>query len=101
MSLKSAFSINAQSRFASAVLDGVLGHLCLAMHTFSSVVLEAMHEVSGGTLKGAMSVQNALQGSERETRELQRGTEETCISPTLICSPGKSMIFHNKGNRKK
>ena len=31
--LKSAFSTNAQSRFASVVVDGVLGPLRLALHT--------------------------------------------------------------------
>ena len=31
--VKRAFSTNAQSRFASAVLDGVLGHPRLAQHT--------------------------------------------------------------------
>ena len=51
-------------------------------------------------LKGAMSAQNALQGSETETRELLGGTEEKIISPTrgsLICPPGKSMIFYPSG----
>ena len=43
-----------------------------------------------------MSAQKALQGSETETRELLGGAEEKSASPTrgsLICPPGKSMIF--------
>ena len=55
----SAFSTNAQSRFASVVVDGVLGPLRLARHTLRcpciSVVPEATHEASRGPEKGAMS----------------------------------------------
>ena len=41
-----------------------------------SVVTEATHQVSRGPLKGAVSAQKALQGSETETRELLGGMEE-------------------------
>ena len=55
---KSAFSTNAQSRFASVVVDGVLGPPRLAQYTWRcpciSVVPEAIHEASRGPLKGAM-----------------------------------------------
>ena len=34
-----AFSTNAQSKFASIVLDGVLGLPCLARHTFDGVLV--------------------------------------------------------------
>ena len=54
-----------RSRFASNVFE----------------VLEAPHEVSRGPLKGAVSAQKFLQGSEMETRELLVGTEEKSISP--------------------
>ena len=37
-------------------------------------------EVSRGPLKGAMSAQKALQGSEMEKRELLGGTEESSVS---------------------
>ena len=62
---------NAQSRFASVVVDAVLGHQRLAQHIRRcpciSVVQEATHEAS--------------RGSETETRELLVGTEENSISP--------------------
>ena len=54
---KSASSTNAHSRFASVVVDGVLGPPRLGRHTLRcpciSVVPEAMHKVSQGPLKGA------------------------------------------------
>ena len=56
-----------------------------------------MDEASRGPLKGAVSAQKALQGSETETRDLQGATEENSfflIRGSLICPPGKSMIFH-------
>ena len=49
-----------------------------------------------GPLKGAMSAQKVLQGSETETRELLGGMKEYCVLPdegSLICPPGKSTIF--------
>ena len=62
------------------------GPLCLARHTWRcpcfSVVPEATHEASRGPLKGAVSAQKALQGSETETRELLGGTEEKSATPT-------------------
>ena len=82
---KSAFSTNAQSRFASVVLDGVLRPPRLSWHTLRcpcfSVVPEATNEASRGPLKGAVSAQKALQGSETEPRELLGGTEENSVSP--------------------
>ena len=75
-----------KSRFASIVLDLVLWPLGLAQPprwcSCFPVVLEATHEVSQGPLKGTVSAQKALQGSEKETRELLGGTEETCVSST-------------------
>ena len=41
---------------------------------------EAKHKASRGPLKGAVSAQKALQGSETETRELLGGTEENSVS---------------------
>ena len=52
-------------------------------------------------LKGAMSAQKALQGSEMEKRELPGGTKEKSVSPTGgHCPPGKSIIFHQKEREK-
>ena len=54
-------------------------------------------------MKGVVSAQKALQGSETERRELLAGTKEKSVSlmrGSLICLPGKSMIFYKKGNRK-
>ena len=69
---KSAFSTNAQSRFASVGVDGVLGPPRLAQHTLRcpciSVVPEATDEAS--------------RGSETETKELLGGAEENRVSPT-------------------
>ena len=59
-----------------------------------------MHEASRGPLKGVVSAQKALQGSETETRELLGGTEENPDEGSLICPPGKSMIFHKKETEK-
>ena len=82
---KSVFSTNAQSRFASVVVDGVLGPPRLTRHTWQcpciSVVPEATHEASRGPEKGAVSAQKALRGSETEMRELLGGTEENIVSP--------------------
>ena len=44
------------------------------------VVPEATHKASQGPLKGAVSAQKALQGSETETRELLGGVEEKSVS---------------------
>ena len=75
----------AQSRFASVVVDSVLGPPRLALHTYwcpcISVVPEATHEASRGPEKGAVSAQKALRGSETETRELLGGTEENSVTP--------------------
>ena len=79
----SALITNAQSRFASVVFDGI------------SVVPETTHEASWGPLKGAMSAQKALQGSERETRELLGGTTENSVSPTR-----GHCFFYQKGMKK-
>ena len=46
-----------------------------------------------------MSAQKVLQGSETETRELLGGMEDKSVSPdkgSLICPPGKPMIFFTK-----
>ena len=51
-----------------------------------------------------MSAQKALQGSETETRELLRGTEENNVSRTrgFIDLPSRQINdFSPKGNRKK
>ena len=48
-------------------------HITVYLYLWS---LKAMHEVSRGPLKGAISAQKALQGPKTETRELQRGMEE-------------------------
>ena len=55
-----------------------------------------MHEASPGPLKGAVSAQKALQGSETETRELLGGTEEKSIALTGVIDlpSSKSMIFY-------
>ena len=60
--------------------------------TLFSVVPEATHEASQGFLKGAMSAQKALQGSETEARELLGGTKKNSVHPekgSLICLDGE------------
>ena len=57
-----------------------------------SVVLEVMHEASPEPLKGAVSAQRALQGSETEARELLGGTKKNSVHPekgSLICLDGE------------
>ena len=82
------FSANAQPRFASVVVDGVLVPPRLARHTLRcpciSVVPEATDEAS--------------RGSETETSELLGGKEENSVS--LKGPPGKSMIFYKKETEK-
>ena len=77
---KRVFSKCTESRFASAVCDSVLEPLRLSRHTWQYpcfyLVLLAMQEERGRSLKGALSAQKAFQGSETETRELLGGTEE-------------------------
>ena len=54
-------------------------------------------------MKGTVSAKKALQGSKREARELKEGTEENNVltdEGSLICPPGKSVIFEKKANRK-
>ena len=66
-----------------------------------SVVPEATHEASHGPLKGAVLAQKALQGCEKEMRELLGGTTENSVSWVIDLPSNKSMIFHEKVNRKK
>ena len=47
-------------------------------------------------LKGAVSAQKALQGSETESRELLGGKKETLNKGSLICPLGTPMILHKK-----
>ena len=91
----------------TVIVDGVLGHLRLARHTWRcpciSVVPEATHEASRGPEKSALSAEKALGGSETETRELLGGTEENSVpwwGVIEICPPGKSIIISQKGNKK-
>ena len=54
-------------------------------------------------MKGAVSAQKALQRSETEARELLGGREEKSVllaDGSLICPPGKSMIFYKKETEK-
>lgn len=44
-----------------------------------SVVPEALHEASPGPLKGTMTAQKAIQGSQMKTRELMGGMEKKCF----------------------
>ena len=59
-----------------------------------SVVPEATHKASRGPLKGAVSAQKGLRGSETETRELLGGTEENSVSPM------RGLFFHRKETEK-
>ena len=66
--------------------------------------LEATHESIRGPLKGTVSAQKDLQGSETETKELLGGTGERNIihkEGTLICPSCKSMIFYKKETEKR
>ena len=82
---KGVFFANTQFRFASVVLDAVLGPPRLARHTCrcpsTSGVVDATHKANQGPLKGAVSAQKAIQGSKTETRELLGGTKESSVSP--------------------
>ena len=67
---------NTQSKFLSAVFDGVLGPPHLEPHLTASLFLCSSESNARGPLKGAVSAQKALQRSERETIELLGLTEE-------------------------
>ena len=76
----SEFSTNVQSKFALAVIDGVLGPSHPVRHTwqrpwFSAIMVET-HEAIWVALKGTVSAQKSLQVTEVGTRELLVGTEE-------------------------
>ena len=67
---------------ASVVIDCVFGPTLRAHQTLSfHLYLEAMQEARLGHLKGTVSAQKALQGSEKEKRELLEGTKENNILP--------------------
>ena len=104
---KSVVSANAQIK--------VLESWCLGTSALSAAHLNGLHTCSSrsnaqfkfGALKGAVSALKALQGSETETRGVARGCWEElqkivfsvlfqCFpdQQSLICPPGKSMIFH-------
>ena len=80
------FLINAQSRIASDVLDGVLAPLRLLWHTLccpflcssGSNIQDDLRALEGCN---AVPAKKTLQGSETETRELLQGTEEISVSP--------------------
>ena len=67
------FSTNAQSKLASVLVDAALGLPGLAWHTsqcpFISVAPKATGKARRGPLKGAVSAQKDLSGSETEMRE--------------------------------
>ena len=55
-------------------------------------------------MKGTVSAKKAFQGSKREARELKEGTEENNVltdEGSLICPPGKSVIFEKKSKQNK
>ena len=72
--IEKCISTNAKSRFASAVVDDVLGPSppSAAHLTLSLFLCRSTHEASSGPLKSAVSAHKAFQGSERETREEQK-----------------------------
>ena len=73
--------IFAKSKFASVIIDGVLGPLCLGRHKWHCPCISGSNaRCERGLLKGAMSAQKAFQGSEMETRELLGGTAEHSFS---------------------
>ena len=71
---KSAFSTNAQSRFASIVVDGVLGHEPSAAHLTVSLYLCS----SGSNAQGEL---RDLEGPWTETGEFLGGRLEKSIFP--------------------
>ena len=70
---KSAYSTNAQSRFASVVVDGILGPSRLERHTWRCPCISVVPEAT----------------SETETRELLGGTEENTVVSHLSGSAGR------------
>ena len=79
----------------------VLGPPCLVRHTWRrpSFSLDT-RKTSQGPLKGVVSAQKALQGTDTEMIELLGGKEKISKSPTrrsLIFPPGKSIIFYLSG----
>ena len=88
----SGFSADAQSRFLSVVLGGVLGgalRLTRSMYLCSS---GSNTRGEWGVLNGAVSVQKALQGSKTETGEFLGGTKENSVSrPRVIDLPSRQI----------
>ena len=78
---RSAFSTNAQLRFSSVVLGGILGSLRLTWHTRQSLY-QMQHTRQGeGPCWALCQLKKPFQGSEPEMRELLGGTEDNSVSP--------------------
>ena len=101
---ESAFSANAQSRFASALFDGVLGAVNLVRLTLRCP------SISGSNARGESRALEGRPISLKCPSRIQDGNEgvagrnwrEKCFpnEGSLICPPGKSMSFHKKETEK-
>ena len=95
---ESAFSANAQSRFASALFDGVLGAVNLVRLTLRCP------SISGSNARGESRALEGRPISLKCPSRIQDGNEgvagrnwrEKCFpnEGSLICPPGKLKIFH-------
>ena len=78
------FKKKPQSRFASAVLDGVHGPLCLEGHSRVFMILFSSESKVLGRLRALegtrVNSKRTLWGSETETRKLLGGTKENSVS---------------------
>ena len=92
-----------RNMFSNAHKQGLRQFVTLSWKPCFSVVPAATYKTSRGPLKGAVSTLKALQGFKTETRELLGGAKEIYVLPdkgSMICLPGKSMIFHKQETEK-
>ena len=84
--MNKCFFIKGTKVFHDCVLGGhhLLGHICWCLCISVDPDSGSNMCRGWGPLRGAVSAQEALQGSETETRELLGGTEEISISLTRI-----------------
>ena len=86
---KSAFSSNAQSRFASVVLDGVLGPLRLECHTWRLRALDLPNAILSG-------LRSEIQGHCQVCRVGRRGprTPSRTTDANLDCAFAENALFY-------
>jgi len=93
----SAFFTKSKSRFASDVLDAVMGPLCPPQHT--TLCNSRSNAQGAGPWRALCQLKNPLNVQDGDEGFAGRNIGEKCIPDkrSLICPPGKSLIFYLYG----